>query len=129
MYACWRCVGVFVPLVLKMSFFFWVSGSRDKKKKKSRIQHLRQTSLTLNGWLQRMERNSKSDPSGGEKSVRACLRGVKRSPDTDWSVKCVSIPHLEESWESRASSGMASVPCSTSSSCRSAPPLTDASPG
>lgn len=38
----------------------------------------------------------------------------------------VFFPHLEESWESRGSSALPSVPCSSSSSCSS--PLPDPSP-
>lgn len=44
------------------------------------------------------------------------------------SIELAGSPHLEESCESRGSSGLASVPCSMSSSCGSPPALKDPSP-
>lgn len=47
---------------------------------------------------------------------------------TVWSISLVSIPHLNESCESRGSSKPSSATCSSSSSCRSPPPRPDPSP-
>ena len=101
--------GSFVPLVCLVSFFFF--GTRVTDYKKPLI-----LSLHTNF--------SHSHRLKSESNQNKCvsMSGVERC---DWFV---SVPHLEESCESRTSSGLASVPCSSSSSCRSPHPLADPSP-